>query len=416
MIDETIRIAVAGNVDSGKSTLAGVIVNNLLDDGKGLCRNLVMRNKHELESGRTSNISFNNVTKIIKEKRKIISLIDLAGHEKYFKTTMSGITGLFIDYGLILVSANMGITKMTKEHLALFLYQKIPIIVIVTKIDLAPKHIKNMTVNKIKKIVSLPIFKKKAYLFPDDIHKCKEELDLFMNLGNYLDTFIPIFNISNKTGQNIDNIKNFFYNLNPREHWINKINGSIMYIDSKFNVKGIGLVVSGTLRGKSIKINDKLFIGPIDNNFISFKVRSIHNNIRENINELKNNEIGCIAIRFLNKDIITKDQIKKGVVIIDNEEFKKNICSKFKAEIKIFNHSTTISDNYKPVIHCGNVRQTAYLKILNSSNKSNKLRTNDSAVVEFTFASRSEFIEVGNTIFFRDGNTKGYGTILEIYN
>ena len=61
MIDETIRIAVAGNVDSGKSTLAGVIVNNLLDDGKGLCRNLVMRNKHELESGRTSNISFNNV-------------------------------------------------------------------------------------------------------------------------------------------------------------------------------------------------------------------------------------------------------------------------------------------------------------------------------------------------------------------
>ena len=113
MIDETIRIAIAGNVDSGKSTLAGVLVNNCLDDGRGLCRNLILKNKHELETGRTSNISFNNFNKIINNKRRILSLIDLAGHEKYLKTTMSGITGLFIDYGLILVSANMGITKMT---------------------------------------------------------------------------------------------------------------------------------------------------------------------------------------------------------------------------------------------------------------------------------------------------------------
>ena len=37
---------------------------------------------------------------------------------------MSGITGLFVDYGLVLVAANMGITKMTKEHLALLLYLK----------------------------------------------------------------------------------------------------------------------------------------------------------------------------------------------------------------------------------------------------------------------------------------------------
>ena len=114
MNDETIRIAITGNVDSGKSTFAGVLVNNILDDGRGLCRSKILRNKHELDTGRTSFITFNNLNRIIDDKRKILSLIDLAGHEKYLKTTMSGITGLFLDYGLLLISANMGITKMTK--------------------------------------------------------------------------------------------------------------------------------------------------------------------------------------------------------------------------------------------------------------------------------------------------------------
>ena len=127
MNDETIRIAVAGNVDSGKSTLAGVLLNDCLDDGRGSCRNLILKNKHEIESGRTSCISFNNFFKEDQhtKNRKIVSLIDLAGHEKYLKTTISGISGLFIDYGLVLVAANMGITKMTKEHIALLLFLKV---------------------------------------------------------------------------------------------------------------------------------------------------------------------------------------------------------------------------------------------------------------------------------------------------
>ena len=59
--DTTIKIAVAGNVDSGKSTLAGVLLNDCLDDGRGKCRSMILRNKHELDTGRTSCISFNNL-------------------------------------------------------------------------------------------------------------------------------------------------------------------------------------------------------------------------------------------------------------------------------------------------------------------------------------------------------------------
>ena len=421
MTDETIRIAVAGNVDSGKSTLAGVLLNNCLDDGRGYCRSLILRNKHEQDTGRTSCISFNNFYKKRENGRKIISLIDLAGHEKYLKTTMSGITGLFVDYGLVLVAANMGITKMTKEHIGLLLFLKVPIIILVTKIDMVPEQLKHATIRKLKKIADLPIFNKRAYIFPEDENKCNNEMIEFSKLNNPLDTFIPIISISNKSGHNISNIKNLLFSLDSREHWSESIDGSMVYVDSKYTVRGIGLVLSGTVRGKPITINQKLYIGPINQKFIPFKVRSLHNNMRENITEASNNEICCIAARFIGKDHLVKNQIPKGVIIVDSEKLQKNICNKFKAEITILNHSTTITDNYQPVIHCGLVRQTARIKIVENLTKNElkdgkyKLRTGNKAIVEFTFAFRSEYIDKGVTFFFRDGNTKGYGNVIEVY-
>ena len=52
-----IRITTLGNVDSGKSTMLGVLTRGGLDNGRGLARGGVFRHKHELESGRTSAIS-----------------------------------------------------------------------------------------------------------------------------------------------------------------------------------------------------------------------------------------------------------------------------------------------------------------------------------------------------------------------
>ena len=54
--------AVAGSVDSGKSTLVAVLTNGrqgrpLLDNGQGSARMSVFKHKHEIESGRTSSLS-----------------------------------------------------------------------------------------------------------------------------------------------------------------------------------------------------------------------------------------------------------------------------------------------------------------------------------------------------------------------
>jgi len=52
-----IRLAVIGNVDSGKSTLVGCLTKGIKDDGRGYARKFVFNYQHENDSGRTSSIA-----------------------------------------------------------------------------------------------------------------------------------------------------------------------------------------------------------------------------------------------------------------------------------------------------------------------------------------------------------------------
>ena len=127
-----------GNVDSGKSTLVGVLCKGIQDDGRGAARLRVFNYPHEVENGRTSSIAheimgfddnnnqvlpdrynpnknkyWNEVVKRSSKvnsfaldysylnllfKIKVITFMDLCGHEKYLKTTMFGLIGLCPDY------------------------------------------------------------------------------------------------------------------------------------------------------------------------------------------------------------------------------------------------------------------------------------------------------------------------------
>src|SRR3972149_428243 len=80
-----IKIGMIGGVDSGKTSTVGTLINNILDDGKGSARKLILKLKHEKDTGRTSSIT-ENYMKIL-DKDKYITFIDLAGHEKYLKRT-----------------------------------------------------------------------------------------------------------------------------------------------------------------------------------------------------------------------------------------------------------------------------------------------------------------------------------------
>jgi GTPase len=428
-IKEECTIAVCGPVDAGKSSLIGVLTYGELDDGRGYTRNKVLIHPHERETGRTSHITYNPLVyykkndntvslyapkedKILKDIKirskttwdtKVTSFLDLAGHSKYLKTTIFGVTGMFPDYGIVVIGANTEITKLTREHLGILLYLNIPFIITITKIDLTPKDIYQNLCNQLKKLLGKTNFGKILYFINND-----KETDDYVNnmLGN--PDIIPIISISNKVGTNIENLHQILYHLPHREKWSN-INGSIYYIDGKFVVPGIGLVVSGTNKGNPINVKQKMYLGPFENNtFKEVVIRSIHNSLRGNIDSALSNLQTTLAIKGT-KEQINRNQIRKGMVLIDNiDKFKTYVVKKFKAKINILHHSTTIKSGYSPVIHCGPIRQSAKINLNNQI-----LRNGDTCEVEFEFTYYPEFIEKNMVFFFRDGSTKGVGNVID---
>ena len=311
---------------------------------------------------------------------------------------------------------------MTKEHIGILLYLKIPFIIVLTRIDITPDIITESQIKNIEKLLQLNKRKieivnsyKDQKLEKSEINDKEESIVdnlkvLAKNLQNnpYL---VPLITISNKTGFFVKTCLRFLLYLNSRLNWnTNPNSGSIFYIDSKFSPPGIGVVVSGIVKGNPIKKNQDMFIGPVGNDFLSIRVWSIHDNNKQVMDSLINKQRGCLAIRSSDKkNEITKDAIRKGMIIITSS-YKQYVCYQFSANIEVLHHSTVISPKYTPVVHCGTVRQSA--KIILQENQI--LQTGNRAEVKFRFLKHPEFIEPGMTFFFREGTTRGFGTVTEI--
>jgi elongation factor 1-alpha len=239
---------------------------------------------------------------------------------------------------------------------------------------------------------------------------------------------VPVISVSNKNGFNINNLHRIIYNIPQRDKFANQPSkGTIVYLDGNFTVPGIGLVVSGMIKEGTIKVKQKMFLGPYDGQFVPIIIRSIHNNLREDIQEIGPNIQGCFAIKFL-ETTIPRANIKKGFVLIDNiNNWKDNLVTSFVAKVKILHHSSAIETGYCPVVHCGPIKQSAYMKLLNDNNTigyntvdynslKHSLKTGDNSIVVFTFARHPELIEENMIMFFRDGTTKGVGEVISLIN
>jgi GTPase len=110
------------------------------------------RHLHEVQTGRTSSISFeilgfdsegmavdystcSTAEEICEKATKLLTLIDLAGHQRYLRTTLSGLTGYNPHYVMLVVSASAGIVSMTQEHLGYAIALEVPFFIIMTKVS-----------------------------------------------------------------------------------------------------------------------------------------------------------------------------------------------------------------------------------------------------------------------------------------
>lgn len=217
------RIAVVGNVDAGKSSMLGVLVKGDLDDGRGKARVNLFRHKHEIETGRTSSVGmeimgFDTHGQVIRSdtpgrklsweeigrrSAKVITFTDLAGHERYLRTTVFGLLSSSPNYCLLMVAANNGLIGMSKEHLGIALALNVPVMVVITKIDICPPHILEETISQITKILKSP-GARKIPIFINNRDECINTATQFVS-----QRITPIFQVSNVTGENLDLMRTF---------------------------------------------------------------------------------------------------------------------------------------------------------------------------------------------------------------
>ncbi|CAG0885998.1 unnamed protein product [Darwinula stevensoni] len=411
-----VRVAVVGNVDAGKSTLLGVLTHGELDNGRGFARQKLFRHKHEMESGRTSSVG-NDIlgfdsqgavvnksdhgsldwVRICEKSSKVITFIDLAGHEKYLKTTVFGMTGHAPDFGMLMVGANAGVIGMTKEHLGLALALSVPVFVVVTKIDMCPPNVLQETMKLLVKILKSAGCRKVPIMV-------KSTDDVVMSATNFVsERLCPIFQVSNVTGENLDLLK-MFLNLLMTRMPGNNNEPAEFQIDDTYSVPGVGTVVSGTTLKGTIRLNDVLLLGPDPlGHFRSITVKSIHRK-RMPVREVRGGQTASFSLKK-----IKRSEIRKGMVMV-SPAVNPQACWEFEGEILVLHHPTTISPRYQAMVHCGSIRQTASILSMTKD----CLRTGDKATVRFRFIKHPEYIKAGQRLVFREGRTKAVGNIIKL--
>ena len=426
-----IRIGVIGNVDSGKSTLVGCLTKGIKDDGRGFARQYVFNYQHESESGRTSSIAEEiigfkdgniihsgrltekkNVSwkDIASKSDHVITFLDLCGHEKYLKTTMYGITALMPHYAIILIGTNMGVQRMTKEHLGIAYSLNIPFFIVFTKIDIAPTEIKDNTIKKFSSILKTGLQK---IVF--NVKSSEDALFAAKNVAN--GNVVPIFQISTVTGEGLEDLKTFLSKLttkfpNTAEFSLIKTpkDKTEMLLDHAFNTK-VGCIHAGVIVSGKIEVNQKLLIGPTgDGDFKPVQVREIQF-LRVTVNELCCGNSCSLKLKSLDKNYeLSTNNFCKGMVLLDPET-KLEPTMEFEVEALIVHHSSTIKVGYQSVVHCHVIRQTCSIVQMNKE----YLRAGDSGTIRFRFMKKPEYMHVGDTILFREGRTRGKGKIIKIF-
>lgn len=310
------KISFLGSSGYGKTTCISYLTFGIKDNGFGSSRASIFKHIHEHETGITSSIKhdiigiknnsnefiINNYKssifltwdKITEKSDFIISLLDLPGSNKFIRTTLFGLLAHQPDLNIILISMpdiiinndenyknksenyNDNINenknnndenckkkciKITDEifkSINLSINLNIPFIVVLSKVDL-------VNINDFDKIKNLVFDEIKKYISNDE-------------LFNKLMLSNP-FLISNVTEEGYSKLIQFICKISSIKNYSCGYDNSTKSIDflinDVYNIKEIGYIVSGQLLKGEIQIDDKLLIGPINNNFHEIVIKSI---------------------------------------------------------------------------------------------------------------------------------------------
>ena len=158
----------------------------------------------------------------------------------------------------MLISAEEGVTLTTQQHFHLALTLKVPIIILVTKIDLVKEEKMLQVRDSIKGFL-----KSSSVARLNFVIKTKE--DVTIAIKNFEENIVPILVISNKSGEGFDLLIQLLHNLPPHTHinWQSMIKDKAeFHITSTDIVKNEPPVLLGVMYKGIIKLKQRMQIGP----------------------------------------------------------------------------------------------------------------------------------------------------------
>lgn len=220
-------IATAGHVDHGKTSLLQALTGVNAD-----------RLPEEKSRGMTIDLGY---VYWPQPDGDIVGFIDVPGHEKFLSNMLSGIGG--IDRALLIVAADDGVMPQTREHLAILqLGGRPPLTVAITKIDSVE---------------------------PDRLAEVAQQIDALTQQMGWQQ--VVQFPTSAVSGEGIAALADHLRGLpsgKPRREGPFRL-----AIDRVFNVKGAGLVVTGTALSGEIGVGDTLWLSGVNQ---AVRVRGLH--------------------------------------------------------------------------------------------------------------------------------------------
>jgi len=409
--DGHIVVGTAGHVDHGKSTLVGSLVTGEPDDGEGGTRSFLDVRPHEIERGLSADLSYGvygfdadgpvrmdnphrkgDRARIVEEADRLVSFVDTVGHEPWLRTTIRGLVGQKLDYGLLTVAADDGPTRTAREHLGILLATELPTIVAITKADLVGEERIGEVQREVERLLR-------------DVDKIPLSIDrhgVDAALEEISETVVPVVTTSAVTQDGLDILDELFERL-PKNGEIDSTGRFQMYVDRTYNVTGVGAVASGTIKSGSVQAGDQLLLGPLNNGeFREVEVRSIEMHYHR-VDEASAGRIVGIALKG-----VEEPEIRRGMALVPRDSDPHTV-REFEAEVMVLNHPTRIDDGYEPVVHLETVSEAAAFYPSDG-----QLLPGDSGSATVRFKFHPYLVEEGQRFVFREGRSKGVGTVTSV--